>query len=275
MPFLEETTRQANEPMTNISNPSSGDFPAEHTSTALLPATTRALVEVLPMSSTAGAQRAPLVIKGGMKRIIATPYAPTKERRKMLSLIGLSVLALILCLTGVMVTPLGQEMSQNALQFDSHLFHQDTSMSSLQAQATAVFIQQNDGYDPTAAYGQNIANSSVSRSWPPGQCTYWANLRYHELTGYWVPWNGNADQWVTGAKLAHWGYSPAPHIPSIIVLQPGVQSAGYLGHVAVVESINADGSVVTSNMNWGPFSTTNVEYVTFHPGPGVEFVWHP
>lgn len=275
MPFLEETTSQASEPTTNISNPPSGNLPIEYTPTALRPATTRVLTEALRLSSTAGAQRAPLVIKGGMKRTVATPYTPTKERRKVLSLIGLSLLALILCLTGVIVTPLGREISQNALQFDSHLLSQDTSMNSLQAQATAVFIQNNDGYDPYAAYGQNVTNGSVSRPFPPGQCTYWANLRYHQLTGYWVPWDGNAGQWVAGAKLAHWGYSQAPHVPSIIVLQPGVQSAGPYGHVAVVESINADGTVVTSNMNWGAFSTTNVEYVTFHPGPGVYFVWHP
>jgi surface antigen len=32
---------------------------------------------------------------------------------------------------------------------------------------------------------------------------------------------------------------------------PGTQGASIYGHVAVVESINADGTVHTSNMNWG------------------------
>ncbi len=275
MPFFEETARRASGPTAHISHRSTRPLSIEHSPTALQPATTRVLTEALHASSTAGTQRTSLVIKGGMKRTVATPYNPSHKRRKMLSLIGMSLLALILCITGIMATPLGQEISQNALQFDSRLLNQDTNMGSLAVQATAVYIQQHDGYDPYAAYGQNVTDGSIARSFPPGQCTYWASQRYHELTGYWVPWDGNAGQWVAGAKLAHWGYSQTPHIPSIIVLEPGVQDAGYYGHVAVVESINADGSVTTSNMNWNGFSTTRVEYVTFHPGPGVYFVWHP
>jgi surface antigen len=65
-------------------------------------------------------------------------------------------------------------------------------------------------------------------------------------------------------------------VPSIIVLQSGVQGASYFGHVAVVERINADGSVYTSDYNWyanGGWDT--LSYWTFTPGPGVSFVWHP
>ena len=275
MSFFEDATRQANSPTANTPPPSTGPLSVEHFSTMLQPVTTRVLTEVPGMTPEAGLRRTPVVIKGGMKRTVALPYNPSQQRRKVLSIIGMSLLALVLCLTGVLVTPLGKEISQNVLPFDSRLLNQDTSMNSLAAQATAVYYQSHDGYDPYAAYGQNVTNASVSRSWPPGQCTYWANLRYHQITGFWVPWDGNAAQWVTGAKLAHWGYSQTPHIPSIIVLQPGAQSAGPYGHVAVVENINPDGSVNTSNMNWGPFSTTRVEYVTFYPGPGVYFVWHP
>lgn len=108
-----------------------------------------------------------------------------------------------------------------------------------------------------------------------GYCTYWAYIRYHELTGYDVPWLGNAYQWTAGAIDYGWTVSATPHVPSIIVLQPDVYQSGALGHVAIVESINADGSVVTSNMNWGAANWDVVTYVTFSPGPGVSFVWHP
>jgi surface antigen len=109
-----------------------------------------------------------------------------------------------------------------------------------------------------------------------GQCTYWANLRYHELTGYWVPWQGDAYQWVAGAEQYGWIVSSQPHVPSIIVLQPGVQGASSYGHVAVVERINPDGSVYTSNYNWYANGGWNrLSYATFYPGPGVAFVWHP
>ena len=56
----------------------------------------------------------------------------------------------------------------------------------------------------------------------------------------------------------------------------GVEGAGYFGHVAIVEKINADGSVYTSNYNWyGNGGWDILSYVTFMPGPGVSFVWHP
>jgi surface antigen len=61
-----------------------------------------------------------------------------------------------------------------------------------------------------------------------------------------------------------------------MVLGPGVEGASYFGHVAVVEKVNSNGSVLTSNFNWyanGGWDT--LSYWTFTPGPGVSFVWHP
>jgi surface antigen len=101
-------------------------------------------------------------------------------------------------------------------------------------------------------------------------------MRYHALTGYWVPWLGNAYQWAYGASSSGWIVSSTPRVPSIIVLQSGVQGASYIGHVAVVERINADGSVYTSDYNWYSNGGWDIlSYVTFTPGPGVSFVWHP
>ncbi len=65
-------------------------------------------------------------------------------------------------------------------------------------------------------------------------------------------------------------------MPSIIVLQPGVQLADpHYGHVGVVEKVNADGSVYTSDLNWGPTASAqaSVSNVTFHIGSGVDFIW--
>ncbi|GHO87227.1 CHAP domain-containing protein [Dictyobacter formicarum] len=118
-----------------------------------------------------------------------------------------------------------------------------------------------------------IADSSFNNPFTPGQCTYWADYEYHHLTGYAVPWSGNASAWAANASAYGWNVSSQPHVPSIIVLQPGAQYAGWAGHVAVVEKINSDGSVATTNWNvvgWGVFSWNN-----YRPGPGVSFVWHP
>lgn len=112
-------------------------------------------------------------------------------------------------------------------------------------------------------------------SWPYGYCTYWANARYHELTGNWVTWIGNAYQWVDGATQAGWHVSTSIHIPSIIVLMPGVQGASGYGHVAVAEKQVDSTTVYTSNMNWytngGGFGI--VSYYNFSTGSGVYFIW--
>lgn len=119
-----------------------------------------------------------------------------------------------------------------------------------------------------------------------GQCTYWAADRYHQLTGIWVPWTGNANQWLAGAQSNgwQWGYLPPRGIPSIICLQPnagqGLAGLGLtFGHVAIVEQVNNDGTVSTSDMNWhaGPVIETVDGYpvtrVIFEQGSGVTFLW--
>jgi surface antigen len=110
-----------------------------------------------------------------------------------------------------------------------------------------------------------------------GQCTQYASERYHQLTGFWVPWSANASGWYAGAVSFGWSASGTPPrgIPSIIVLQPFVQLASALGHVAVVEQVNGDGTVNTSGLNWGPDAAAKAQiaHVTFRTGPGVSFVW--
>ena len=108
---------------------------------------------------------------------------------------------------------------------------------------------------------------------PYGQCTWWAAERFHQLHGIYIPWttNANAWQWSMRAQDYHWQISGYPTAGAVVVLQPGVQGAGGLGHVATVEQVLGNGHVIASNMNWGgyPAQITNVEFV---PGPGVTFV---
>jgi surface antigen len=106
-----------------------------------------------------------------------------------------------------------------------------------------------------------------------GQCTYWANARYHQLHGVYVPWrvNANAYQWVSDAYAYHWRVSSVPTVGAIMQLDPGVQGASGYGHVAVVESIQSNGRVVASSMNWNGLGS-QVSYWTFTPGAGVHFI---
>jgi surface antigen len=152
--------------------------------------------------------------------------------------------------------------------------------------ATATAVTQ-DGYDqgnikyPGVSGAPPItSNGSVSPSdagnlnrFFYGQCTYWANMRYHELTGHWVPWLGNADAWPSQAAAYGWVVSSTPRIPSIMAFAPYVQGAGAFGHVAIAESMNGN-DITTSNWNaGGAWATTT--YAINHPGPGVYFIYYP
>ncbi len=231
-------------------------------------------------------QRLPIVIKSDLKKRPAPAQLPRRKhrlRRALVNVVGVLLLALVTVLTLLSVTPLGHDIgiTFNPLQNGSNLLsnNQNPTINSLvaQATATAIYHRQTDGFDPNATGGQTVGNGSGSLNWPVGQCTYWANSRYHALKGYWVPWNGNADQWVAGARAAHWNVSQTPHVPSIIVLMPGVQGASSYGHVAVVESMVNSTTVHTSNMNWyaNGGGWDKVSYVDFTTGSGVYFVWHP
>ena len=83
-----------------------------------------------------------------------------------------------------------------------------------------------------------------------GYCTWYVASRRP------VPWTGDAWQWYGGAQAM--GY-PTGRLP-----QPGavmVTWESWVGHVAYVEQVNADGSFQVSEMNykgWGIISTRNL-----------------
>lgn len=229
--------------------------------------------------------RTPVLIKGDLKKRSTEPLPPRAhmKRRLLVSGGGVCILVLITVIVLFSATPLGHNVGLNlAAQPTGNTvsFGKGSTLSLVaQATATAVFHQQSDGYDPYSNGTISISDGSGSLNWPVGQCTYWANYRYHELTNYWVSWTGNAAQWVDGARAAGWNVSNSPHVPSILVLMPNVQGAWGYGHVAVVESVNDTVTpevVHTSNMNWwvGDGGWDKVSYADFTVGSGVYFVWH-
>lgn len=115
-------------------------------------------------------------------------------------------------------------------------------------------------------------NGTGSSGFPEGQCTRYADDRYHALTGFYVPWRGNANQWAAAAPGFGWTVSSKPVVPSIICLQGGTQGAdSAFGHVGIVESINS-GTVTTTSLNWGPNPSVPAT-VNFVVGPGVSFIY--
>ncbi len=87
---------------------------------------------------------------------------------------------------------------------------------------------------------------SVTNTYDFGYCTYWAALR-REQDGHPIPnsW-GNANTWAYRALAQGFKVSHIPAAGSVMQT-----TAGPLGHVAYVESVNpADGSWTISEMNF-------------------------
>lgn len=235
-----------------------------------------------------------VVIRRTGKKSSGTMRPPRPQGKRPAVHLAVGIALFIVLVVALMAVIPGNVDGQAASPFQSLFMHpvnsQGNNTMSVAAQevATATAVTQ-DGYDAgggvqyadvvsapiTSSGSSDAADSGSLARFTYGQCTYWANMRYHELTGHWIPWLGNADEWAAGAAADGWVVSgtPNPNGPSIIVLQPYVQGAGAYGHVAIVERVNSDGSVYTSNWNWGGGWTVTT-YVTFYPGSGVSFVWY-
>jgi surface antigen len=125
----------------------------------------------------------------------------------------------------------------------------------------------NSPVQSSAAAGQNY------NVFPYPWCTWWANERYHQVHGIYVPWRTNAGawQWTARAYQFGWHVSTIPTVGSIINLQPWVQGAYGGGHVAFVEQVLSNGHLIASTSAWGA-NIYRVTYVEFAPGPGVTFI---
>lgn len=89
-----------------------------------------------------------------------------------------------------------------------------------------------------------------------GNCTWYVASQIA------VPANwGNADTWAYYARLSGWGVSSAPTAGAI-----AQTSAGYFGHVAIVQSVNGNGTVTISEMNHDGFDVVDKRTV-----PASEF----
>jgi surface antigen len=256
------------------------------TDSSILPGVTRNLAddiqtgELPSLRSTTTSLRQPVVIRGTGKKSTGT-MRPPKGRRWVVQL-SVTVVLLLMAVGALMaVAPAGTygETGFNPFRPIINWVEGSSSNPSLLAEqaatATAVTIQPSSSQSYTGLPSAPAGTSGYD-GFSYGQCTYYADFRYHQLTGNWVPWGGNAWEWAAGARAYGWHVSSSPHVPSIIVLQPGVQGASYYaGHVGVVERINSDGTVYVTNWNWyangGGWATWS--WWDFTPGSGVTFVW--
>ena len=84
--------------------------------------------------------------------------------------------------------------------------------------------------------------SGAANGFAYGYCTWWvAHKRY-------VPWRGNAAQWWWNARTFGFAEGSVPRAGAIMVM--GISGTSPQGHVGYVESVNANGSFLVSEMNW-------------------------
>ena len=74
-----------------------------------------------------------------------------------------------------------------------------------------------------------------------------------------VTWSGNAGWWYANAAAQGYAVGPTPKVGAIMVTWESLA-----GHVAYVESVNADGSWTVSEMNALAFDVIDVR--TIKPG---------
>lgn len=265
---------------------------ADGLETSEMPNVSTALIErdvphdQVALSTQAGNKllREPVRIPSTGKKSSGMIFAPkvsgkrTRTHAAMLILTFLVVLGVLA--TVIPLTPdshaLGEHSLLDTLMHWSNGKNGNTALIASQI-ATATAVMQ-DGYDAGGGViypgipGPPTSGSPNLNRFFYGQCTYYANMEYGALTGHYVSWLGNANQWPYGAMAAGWRVSSTPTVPSIVALAPYVDGAGAYGHVGVVTSVSGNQVTYGSwNVAGAPFATTVYQTITA-PASGVSFI---
>lgn len=111
-------------------------------------------------------------------------------------------------------------------------------------------------------FNPNHPTGDSGQAYDFSQCTWWVYVRRHQLGLPVGSHMGNGNMWANSAlALGYWVDSAPRHQGDIMVFASGQDGSDPLyGHVAIVEKINADGSIVTSecgaSFNGKTFSRT-------------------
>jgi surface antigen len=113
---------------------------------------------------------------------------------------------------------------------------------------TAVPVKRNPRRPPLVPVAKPVhavaaQPGSATNAFAYGYCTWWVA---HKRA---VPWRGDAAQWWWSARAFGYAEGSTPRVGAIMVMAAGGAAAPE-GHVAYVESVNANGSFVVSEMNW-------------------------
>ncbi|MGA4514756.1 CHAP domain-containing protein [Staphylococcus caledonicus] len=131
-------------------------------------------------------------------------------------------------------------------QFKQQSFNSNTTATSTQSTSSSSNTSETTSSSTTSTSTQTTSSTS-GNLYTAGQCTWYVYDRVGGSIG--STW-GNANNWASAAQSAGYTVDNNPEEGSIMQ-----SSAGTYGHVAYVESVNDDGSITVSEMNYngGPY----------------------
>ncbi len=120
--------------------------------------------------------------------------------------------------------------------------------------ATPTAIATQPARTATSPTNVAMARASAGNAYALGNCTWYAYERRAQLGRPIGSFWGNASTWAANGAAAGFGVNRTP-APGAI-MQNGGGYAGY-GHVAIVETMNPDGSITVSEMNYAGFNVVS------------------
>lgn len=122
-------------------------------------------------------------------------------------------------------------------------------------------------YGGYSTVNAQIARASAGNKYAFGNCTWYAYERRAQLGrpvgSYW----GNAATWAMNARMAGYLVDNHPDVGAVM------QNGGGYGHVAIVESVNSDGSITISEMNYaGNFNRVTSRTVSAGEAAGFNYI---
>ncbi|MCI1832377.1 MAG: CHAP domain-containing protein [Bifidobacterium sp.] len=105
-------------------------------------------------------------------------------------------------------------------------------------------------------YGHYTGNTVGGSAYPALNCTLWAYIRRSQLRLPVGSYMGDGAQWASNARSMGYLVNNTPHVGAVMVFARGQRVTSWnadwqYGHVAVVERVNSDGSVIISEGGTG------------------------
>lgn len=97
---------------------------------------------------------------------------------------------------------------------------------------------------------------------PWGWCTWYVASRRN------IPWNGNANQWIYNARAMGYATGSTPRVGAVMQ-----SNESWWGHVSYVESVNGDGTITISEMNYVGFGVKSFRTLSVNSGVIVGYIY--